>query len=463
MTNRLLQIRYGRVSEVYHLFHLVRYKNRVYPVYANRAQSPEVQVDGARRGLGGWRLQEYNSETLRVEQMLQPLLDACAPDESCGIYRLHPDGRLERRGTRTTPFVLRPQGWTLPLLAVWLAAALGMAWLLLERFAMHGWVMSVAGQLTDAQAMRLVWWGLPALSLGYLLLCAPSLLSVLCSIAFAVSVLVLPGVWKLQIVKLNLCLAAVLLVGGWLYLTAMWSSRRLRMPGRKRSERQQALQTLALSFLVIACVCVGVVLPQLDPPAIVTAVPQPADGDAPQTAEAALAMYRKKVLPRLTEEEWAQLDMQQRADLMQQIVDYEAEWTLHCGTLPVQVGLTDSEDTLAYYNGTAITLVRDHLMNRTLENTLQSTLHELRHHYQYCVAEMLAAVEQQLPEYAQLAYFDTARRYTANIDDYVSGDEDVMGYYYQVMERDARSFAENRYEAFYQSWVAPQTVTMPAD
>ena len=71
-------------------------------------------------------------------------------------------------------------------------------------------------------------------------------------------------------------------------------------------------------------------------------------------------------------------------------------------------------------------------------------------------------MERQLTEYAQLSYLDKARRYTANIEDYVSSDEDLTGYYYQLMERDARQYAAERYEGFYREWLDPEMADVGA-
>ena len=459
MTNRMLQVCYGKRREVYHLYHLVRCGRRMYLIYANRAESETVMVGCAKRRPGGWRFWECDEELFLPEQALTPLLTECDPDVPCAVWELdRKTGRLSRRGVRTAPFAARPQGWSWPYFALWLALSVGAALILLRFYDLRGWVLAVAGRLTRQQADLLVLGALPLLSLGYLLLCSPSVLSVVYGLAFAVTVLVLPGVWKLGITGLNIGLIMSLVGGALLAVGTLLAAGHQRLPSRKRKLRCEGFQQLAAGFLGVVMLCVGCVMPQLDPPAIAAAAQQPPGvAQHPRTEAEALMIYRQQVLPQLTEEVWQTLALQQRIDLLQQVVDYEAGWQLHCDSLPVQIRVADSEDTLAYYDGEAINLDRDHLLNRTVGQTVQSALHELRHHYQYQVAAMLQAVEQQLPEYAQLAYFDTARRYTANMEDYVSSDDDLTGYYYQLMEQDARAYAAERYETFYQEQIAPES------
>lgn len=459
MTNRLLQIRYGKQTEAYHLFALVQYKKRLYFVYANRGESPERKLACARRSGRGWRLWQDELALLEVEDLLQPLLDAADPLAPCRVYRLTDADGLQLLGQRFRPFLLRESGWSLPvLLAAWLALSLAVGWLAVEHWPLRGWVLAAVPGLTRAQADGVIRLGVPALSLPLVWAGGGSLLSLLGGVAGALCLLILPGVVRLGSVWLTCCLAALLLMGLGLCADEWRRARSQPLPSRRRRQQRMGTALLDVCLLGAAVLCYGMVLPNLDPPAIVTAAQPGDEADAPQTAEEARTQYAAQVLPRLNEETWEQLTLQQRADLLQQVVDYEAAWELHCSTLPVEVRVTDTAVTLAYYDGLAIVIDRDNLQNRALGKVIQSALHELRHHYQYQVAAMLAAVEETLPQYAELAYFDAARLYVENMDDYVNSAEDPQGYYYQVMERDARYFAEDRYEGFYQPWVEPETL-----
>ena len=451
MNNRLMRLRYGKIDEAYHLFHLVQLRREQYVLYSTRAESEYVRIGRVRKGLGGWRLRRCSEDLFDLPEDVRSLLTQCEPAPTYSVHRLDKEtDTLEFLEERTTPFTAKEQGWTLPALLFWLAMVLATGWVALNRLDLGSWILSVAWMLSREQAEQLVWLALPLLSLLYLPLCTPSLQGVLYSVAFALTVLALPAVWKLQSPRLNIGFALLLLVGVALCGFTLWQSRKLRLPSQRLRERRSAFQLLGMCLAGLVVSCYGVVLPQMEPPPIaVSSQQQTAEGTEENAWDAKLR-YGEEVIPLLDEERWREMDLQQRLDVLQQVVDYEAKWMLHCTTLPVQTREIEREETLAYYDGRAINLDRDNLLNRTAEQVLESALHELRHHYQYQVAAMLEAVETELPEYAGLAYFDGARDYAENIADYVSSEESAVGYYQQVMEQDARGYAFQRCEYYKQ-------------
>jgi hypothetical protein len=103
------------------------------------------------------------------------------------------------------------------------------------------------------------------------------------------------------------------------------------------------------------------------------------------------------------------------------------------------------EDRLGYYSAASrqIVLSRSVLESGTAQETMDTIAHEAFHLQQAYVVENIDWDDAA----TQAAYYDQARRWLRNDQNgYVSGDEDILSYYFQPVEIDARAYAAEETE-----------------
>lgn len=103
------------------------------------------------------------------------------------------------------------------------------------------------------------------------------------------------------------------------------------------------------------------------------------------------------------------------------------------------------EDRLGYYSAASrqIVLSRSVLESGTAQETMDTIAHEAFHVQQAYVVENIDWDDAA----TQAAYYDQARRWLRNYQNgYVSGEEDILSYYFQPVEVDARAYAAEETE-----------------
>ena len=103
------------------------------------------------------------------------------------------------------------------------------------------------------------------------------------------------------------------------------------------------------------------------------------------------------------------------------------------------------EDRLGYYSAASrqIVLSRSVLESGTAQETMDTIAHEAFHVQQAYVVENIDWDDAA----TQAAYYDQARRWLWNDQNgYVSGEEDILSYYFQPVEIDARAYAAEETE-----------------
>ena len=103
-----------------------------------------------------------------------------------------------------------------------------------------------------------------------------------------------------------------------------------------------------------------------------------------------------------------------------------------------------------------ITISVEHLANDSVEDVLDTLLHEARHAYQHATVSALKAIEKDLSEEAKaLSCFRTIETYRDNLENYINGSKDYYSYYDQDVESDSRSWAEWRIMSEYNYYMYP--------
>ena len=161
-------------------------------------------------------------------------------------------------------------------------------------------------------------------------------------------------------------------------------------------------------------------------------------------AETTAQLHEKKFLPGFAEDAWETASLDSKTELAKQLAAYEfAMLGVPDGT-DVTVQPLD-EDWLGYYSVSSrqIVLSRSVLESGTAQETMDTIAHEAYHAQQAYVVENIDWDDAA----TQAAYYDQARRWLRNYQSgYVSGDEDILGYYFQPVEADARAYAKEETE-----------------
>ena len=149
----------------------------------------------------------------------------------------------------------------------------------------------------------------------------------------------------------------------------------------------------------------------------------------------------EKQLQGLGEEQWANLTLQEKTELIQLVVDIETDYLGLPDALQVRSTNTPSS-TLGYYNheSRSVYISRNHLLNDPPEKCLDSVLHEAYHSYQH---HLCALFEETDNAYRSMLFLRKVGDYIDEFENYESG-EDFIDYYTQACEFDARDYARVR-------------------
>ena len=161
-------------------------------------------------------------------------------------------------------------------------------------------------------------------------------------------------------------------------------------------------------------------------------------------AETTAQLHEKKFLPGFAEDAWETASLDSKTELAKQLAAYELAMLGVPDGTEVTVQPLD-EDRLGYYNAASrqIVLSRSVLESGTAQETMDTIAHEAYHAQQAYVVENIDWDDAA----TQAAYYDQARRWLRNNQNgYVSGEEDILSYYFQPVEVDARAYAAEETE-----------------
>lgn len=149
----------------------------------------------------------------------------------------------------------------------------------------------------------------------------------------------------------------------------------------------------------------------------------------------------------LQEKVWNKLTIQEKLDALQTVANIEARYLglpneLNVGTANL------GEYTNACYNDRAhtISIDLDHLENDSVHDVLGSLLHESYHSYQHRLVDAYRTADN---DFKDLQIYKSAAQYEQEFNNYVNGNYDFGLYYYQKCEMDARDYAENAINDYY--------------
>lgn len=161
----------------------------------------------------------------------------------------------------------------------------------------------------------------------------------------------------------------------------------------------------------------------------------------PATAQA----HSTEFLFGFAEDAWSAASLDEKAARAEQLVSYElAMLGVPADGMEVSFKELD-EDRLGYYSAASqqIVLDRTELQDGSVWEVIDTIAHETFHAQQAYVVTDIDWDDAA----TQAAYYDQARRWLRNYQTgYISGEEDLLGYYCQPLEADARAYAEEETE-----------------
>lgn len=171
---------------------------------------------------------------------------------------------------------------------------------------------------------------------------------------------------------------------------------------------------------------------------------QPASMD--QVSQQTISNNIETVL-QLQEDEWQKLSVDGKLNVLQVVANIEQRY------LGIPFGVTVGaanlgEDELGTYNDRTheITIDLDCLLNEQARECLVVVCHEAYHCYQHCVVSVYNELDSKDK---QLLLFYPAEVYTKEFQNYQDGSDDILGYYLQRCEIDARAYGDSAADDYY--------------
>ena len=153
------------------------------------------------------------------------------------------------------------------------------------------------------------------------------------------------------------------------------------------------------------------------------------------------------VVGNLRETVWDGLTTNEKIATLQVIANIESSYlglphSLTVGAEPMEEG------TCACYSDetNSIRINIDHLESTSPIDALDSLCHEAYHAYQRRITEAYDSVDE---EYKGLLIFQYAPEYKENFANYIDGEDDYLAYYFQAVEYNARAYASEAVEEYY--------------
>ena len=142
----------------------------------------------------------------------------------------------------------------------------------------------------------------------------------------------------------------------------------------------------------------------------------------------------------LREEEWKELSPQQKLDVLGVVLNIEIRYLGLNHEVYLKSSVLNGE-TAAHYNHKDHEIVIDlgQLETAAAADVLDSLCHECFHAYQY---QMIALYEDTPEKYRNMLLFQYVGSYIKDTSNYNDGSGDLMDYYYQTIEIQARQYAE---------------------
>ena len=159
-----------------------------------------------------------------------------------------------------------------------------------------------------------------------------------------------------------------------------------------------------------------------------------------------LSNFIEDFLP-LQEEIWVDLSVKDRLDVLQKVANYEVSYLGLPHELNVTAELLDEGNLGCYIDSIhSININVDFLSKGNAPEILETLAHEVYHAYQHRLVDLYNSTDEQ---YKDMMLLYRARVYREEFESYVDGDEDYIGYLFQVVEIDSDAYALATVDSIY--------------
>ncbi len=231
-----------------------------------------------------------------------------------------------------------------------------------------------------------------------------------------------------------LCLASIILIARITYLLTRYSRTHDRRV-TKRVTVTDSKTIISLAFVAIIVLC-GYT--RLFGPALMYSSAETTVNTYEGFEEALGANI--STISKLKKEEWDQLDINERLDVLQCVCDLDSIF-LGVTNCSLKVGVGDpGPNTYGNYDAQRqlIIVSSNHILSSDSWEVCNTICHETCHCYQHCLAELYVNTDEK---YQGLCIFNNVSKYTQEINNYIDSKDDFQGYYTQALESNAREHA----------------------
>ena len=157
-----------------------------------------------------------------------------------------------------------------------------------------------------------------------------------------------------------------------------------------------------------------------------------------------------EIIADIDPERWERLDLQQRLNVCQTIINCEAyslglSHEVSVGVVEMKEAIVGGYDAVRHH----IAIDINHLRNEHSYEILNTLIHEITHAYQHEQVHLYQTLDEK---YRNLALFSDASVYVKEFANYQNTEDGVEEYYNQKVEADAREAAEIKSTAYIQ-WI----------
>ncbi len=219
---------------------------------------------------------------------------------------------------------------------------------------------------------------------------------------------------------------------------------------RKKGRALAAWLRKALIFLLLAMILPSQIF-ELD-----ARMQQTVPDALTEPKKSELMAYYEDNFEYLEEPIWDRLRLSEQHILLQRVVDYECTFVLGCEPPTVEIEEIADEGVLGRFCPLSKKIVvdREHVLFNEVDQVVETVLHEARHAYQKYLVQMYQSLQTSIrPEDDNLEIFQEARAFEKEFEKGELRDYDE--YYAQAIERDSRSFADQRMMDYYLSFIYP--------
>lgn len=149
----------------------------------------------------------------------------------------------------------------------------------------------------------------------------------------------------------------------------------------------------------------------------------------------------------LQEEKWTSLNVEQKLDVMQTVANIESYYLGLPNELNVSAVNHESGILGSYADGThTIYISLEHLEKDSAHDILNTCLHEAYHSFSHRLVDAYNSTDEDLKN---LRIYKKAVSYLKEFNNYISGTQNFYAYHEQLCETDARKYAKDAVEDYY--------------